>query len=139
MTIVPVGTFSAAGTQTIAAQYASQIPAIAFSIPDIDATATLQLKNLDTGDDVACVTSEVSNGKTVNVPAASYVAAGIAGAALALTGATALGAAAGGASTGGAGATTPSFSTVVSVFQGFAMNGYDITFSIVYFSSIFPN
>ncbi|KAG4426733.1 hypothetical protein IFR04_000164 [Cadophora malorum] len=119
---VPSGTFSATGTQQIPASYASLIPSIAFSVPDIAAQATLELKALDTGEDVACITSTVNNGKTVNVPAVSYVAAGVAGAALVLTGISAIGAAAGG-STAGVGTMSPSFTEVISVFQGFAMNG----------------
>ena len=56
----------------------------------------MQLKALDTGANVACITSQVNNGKTVSVPAVSYVAAGVAGAALVLTGFSAIGAAASG-------------------------------------------
>jgi Transient receptor potential (TRP) ion channel/ML-like domain len=99
------------------------IPSIAFSVPDISAQATLELKALDTGKDVACLTSQVTNGKTVNVPAVSYAAAGIAGAALLLTGASAIGAAAAGGSTAGAGTMSPSFTEVLTFFQGVAMNG----------------
>lgn len=102
------------------------IPSIAFSIPDIAAQATLELKSLDTGDNVACITSTVNNGKTVNVPAVSYVAVGVAGAALVLTVVSAIGAMAGGAvggHGGGSGTLSPSFTEVFTVFQGFAMNG----------------
>jgi len=70
---VPSGSFAATGVQTIPSSYSSLIPSIAFSVPDIAAQATLQLKALDTGKDVACITSTVNNGKTVNVPAVSYV------------------------------------------------------------------
>jgi len=130
---VPSGSFSASGIQQIPASFASQIPAIAFSIPDIAAQATLQLKSLETGEDIACITSSVSNGKTVSVPAVSYVAAGVAGAALLLTGFSALGAAAGGGSTGGVGTTSPSFTNVVTTMQGFAMNGmFSVNYPPVY-------
>ena len=120
---LPEGTFSAKGVQTIPAQYASMIPSIAFTVPDIAAEAKIQLRSLDSGEDIACITSNVSNGKTVNVPAVSYVAVGIAGAALVLTGASALGAAAAGGSVGGAGAVSPSFLEVIGWFQGMAING----------------
>lgn len=120
--LVPSGSFAASGVQAIPPEYASMIPSIAFSVPDIAAKATLELKALDTGKNVACVTSQVSNGKSVNTPAVSYVAAGIAGAALLVTGASALAAASGG-STGGTGTMSPSFTEVFGVFQGFAMNG----------------
>lgn len=120
---MPVGDFAAAGVQTIPDSYASMIPSIAFSVPDISAQANLKLITKDTKQTAACLTSVVSNGKTVSLPAVSYVAAGIAGAALALTGASAIGAAAAGAGTGGAGTISPSFTEVFTVFQGFAMNG----------------
>ena len=119
---VPEGSFSANGTQTIPASYASQIPSIAFSVPDIAATATLELKALDTNKDVACITSHVNNGKTASVPAVSYVVAGVAGAALVMGGLSAMGAAAGGG-TGGTGTMSPSFVEVITTMQGFAMNG----------------
>lgn len=99
------------------------VPAIAFSVPDIDAQATLELKNLETGDNVACINADVTNGKTVSIPAVSYVAAAIAGAALLGTGVSALGALAGSGGSGGAGTTSPSFGEIFGVFQGFAMNG----------------
>lgn len=130
---VPVGSFSATGTQDIPASYASLIPSIAFSIPDIAAQATLELKSLDTGADVACITSEVSNGKTVSVAAVSWAAAGVAGAALILTGFSAIGAAASGGSTGGTGTMSPSFAEVVLSFQGIAMNGmFSVNYPEVY-------
>jgi len=128
---VPVGTFSAKGSQAIPAQFADMVPAIAFQIPDIAAMATLQLQSKDTGARVACIQSTVSNGKTASVPAVSYVAAGVAGAALVMTGVSAVGAAfaGGGAAVGGSsaaggmGTISPSFTEVFGWFQGMAMNG----------------
>ncbi|KAL8370686.1 hypothetical protein RB595_000853 [Gaeumannomyces hyphopodioides] len=127
---VPAGTFSARGTQVIPPEFVSALPAIAFQIPDIAALATLQLKALDSGRDVACIRSQVSNGKTANVPAVSYVAVGVAGAALVMTGVTAVGAAvaggsgaAAGGSAAGVGTISPSFTEVFGWFQGMAMNG----------------
>ncbi|CAL3962282.1 hypothetical protein PZA11_000514 [Diplocarpon coronariae] len=119
---IPSGSFSATGTQTIPPSYASMIPSITFRIPDIAARATLELKALDTGEKVACITSSVGNGKTANVPAISYVAAGIAGAALVVSGVSAVNAAAGG-SNAGAATVSPSFTEVFSYFQGVAMSG----------------
>ena len=140
LTTVPQGTFSARGSQAIPEQFASLVPDIAFQIPDIAAMATLQLESKDSGEQVACIQSQVSNGKTANVPAVSYVAAGVAGAALVLTGMSAVSAAlaggssmvglggAGGAvgstaSAGGMGTISPSFTEVFGWFQGMAMNG----------------
>lgn len=120
---VPSGTFTATGVQTIPSSYATLIPSIAFAVPDIAAQATLKLKANDTGEEIACITSIVNNGKTVDIPAVSYVVAGIAGAALVMTGLSALGAAAGGGTQGGAGTMSPSFTEVFTTLQGFAMNG----------------
>ncbi|PBP26410.1 transient receptor potential ion channel [Diplocarpon rosae] len=131
---IPSGTFSATGTQTIAPSYASMIPPIAFSIPDIAAKATLELKALDTGENVACITSNVGNGKTANVAAVSYVAAGIAGAALVVSGLSAVGTAVGG-SNAGAGSMSPSFTEVLTYFQGVAMSGMmSVNYPPVYMS-----
>ncbi|EHA54827.1 hypothetical protein MGG_15749 [Pyricularia oryzae 70-15] len=127
---VPAGTFSARGSQVIPAQFADAVPAIAFQVPDIAALATLELKSLDSGSNVACIRSQVSNGKTANVPAVSYVAASVAGAALVMTGVSAMGAAvaggsgaAAGGSAAGFGTVSPSFTEVFGWFQGLAMDG----------------
>ncbi|KAH6853766.1 hypothetical protein B0I37DRAFT_15027 [Chaetomium sp. MPI-CAGE-AT-0009] len=128
---VPAGTFSAKGSQQIPAQFADLVPAIAFQVPDIAAMATLQLRSRESGERVACIQSQVSNGKTTSVPAVSYVAAGVAGAALVLGGVSAAGAAfaggsaaaGGGSAAGGMGTISPSFTEVFGWFQGMAMNG----------------
>lgn len=109
------------------------IPAIAFSVPDIAAEATLELASLDTGDDVACITSTVSNGKTVALSAVSYVAVGIAGAAMLVSGLGAVGAVAGGGVQAGSGTVSPSFTEVFTWFQGMAMNGMmSVSYPTVY-------
>ncbi|KAF2807737.1 DUF907 domain protein [Mytilinidion resinicola] len=115
---VPEGDFSAKGEQQIPDNFISQIPSIAFSVPDLDGQATLQLKSLETGKELACIQSSVNNGKSFNVPAVSYVAAGIAGAALILSGVSALGAGHGGAAT-----SSPTFGEVIGWFQSMALNG----------------
>ncbi|KAK4129606.1 TRP-domain-containing protein [Parathielavia appendiculata] len=128
---IPAGNFSAKGTQKIPDEYASLVPAIAFQIPDIAAMATLQLTSRESGERVACIQSQVSNGKTASVPAVSYVATGVAGAALVLGGVSAVGAAfaggsaaaGGGSAAGGMGTVSPSFTEVFGWFQGMAMNG----------------
>lgn len=126
---VPAGTFAAKGTQEIPKQFADLVPSIAFQVPDIAAMATLQLQSKESGEKVACIQSQVTNGKTANVPAVSYVAAGVAGVALVATGISAAGAvfagggaAAGGGSAGGMGTLSPSFTEVFGWFQGMAMN-----------------
>lgn len=132
---VPEGSFSAQGSQEIPAKYAALVPGIAFDLPDIAAQAKLQLKSLDGGQDMACIESHVSNGKTVSVPAVSYVSAGIAAAALVLTGASAAGAAlaSGGSSVGGLGTLSPSFFQVFAWFQGMAANGmHSVNYPLIY-------
>ncbi|KAH7410428.1 hypothetical protein DE146DRAFT_355480 [Phaeosphaeria sp. MPI-PUGE-AT-0046c] len=116
---VPKGTFGARGEQTIDEKYLANIPAIAFSIPDIDSQATMQLKAKDGGSDLACITSQVTNGQSLSTAGVQYIAAGIAGAALLLTGASALAS----AGTTGAATSSPTFGDVVFWFQGMALNG----------------
>lgn len=117
--IVPAGDFAAHGSQAIPSQYASMIPAIAFAVPDLDGQAKMQLKALDSGQDLACITSSVSNSKTAAVPAVSYVAVGIAGVALLMSGLSALAAGA----TAGSSSPSPTFSEIIGWFQSIAMNG----------------
>lgn len=126
---VPVGNFAARGSQQIPSQFANMVPGIAFQVPDISAHATLRLLSLDDGKGVACVQSDISNGKSTDVPAVSYIAAGIAGAALIMSGVSALGAAVSGGSAAfgsgsgaAAGPMSPSFGETVGWFQGMAMN-----------------
>ncbi|QPG99487.1 hypothetical protein C2857_001898 [Epichloe festucae Fl1] len=126
---VPVGNFAARGSQQIPSQFANMVPGIAFQVPDISAHATLRLLSLDDGKGVACVQSDISNGKSTDVPAVSYIAAGIAGAALIMSGVSALGgalsggsAAFGSGSGAAAGPMSPSFGETISWFQGMAMN-----------------
>ena len=117
--IVPAGDFAAKGTQPVTSNYADRIPSIAFSIPDLDGEAKMEIKPLDGGDDLACIQSSVNNGKSIEVPAVSYVAAGIAAAALLLTGLSALGNA---GSTGNS-SPSPNFGDVIGWFQSMAVNG----------------
>lgn len=117
--LVPVGDFKAKGTQEIPAIFANQIPSIAFTIPDLDGEAVLELKSPDSGEGLACIKSHVNNGKTADVPAVSYVGVGIAGAALLMTGFSAL------ASGSGAGGqpSSPNFGETVGWLQSMALNG----------------
>jgi hypothetical protein len=125
---VPKGDFAAKGNQTIPAEYISKIPAIAFSVPDIDATAQLSLKAKD-GSEAACITSTVTNGKTVEVPAVSYVAAAIAAGSLAAS----LVSAGLSAAHPGATSSSPGFVEVMWWFQGLAMNGmHSVNYPSVY-------
>ena len=116
---VPTGDFAATGEQDIPPEYTGKIPAIAFNVPDLEGQAKLELKEVDSGKQLACIESDVVNGKTMALPAVSYIAAGIAACALLLSGLTAL------MNGGNAGSHSPTvgFTTVVSHFQSIAMNG----------------
>ncbi|EAW13795.1 transient receptor potential ion channel family protein [Aspergillus clavatus NRRL 1] len=116
---VPAGSFNAQGTQEIPEEFASQIPSIAFAIPDLDGLAKLELKSLDGGNAVACFQSGLSNGKSMQVQGVTYAAAGVAGAALALSGLSALGSVA----HPGASSTSPGFGDVMGWFHSMATNG----------------
>lgn len=95
------------------------IPSIAFAVPDLDGKATLELQSKKSGKPLGCIESHVGNGKTVKVPAVSYVAAGMAGAALVMTGVSAIAA----AGHPGASTTSPGFTEVIGWFQSIATNG----------------
>ncbi|KAI1416166.1 TRP-domain-containing protein [Hypoxylon sp. FL1857] len=58
---------------------ASQIPGIAYTFPDLDATVRVFLNMTDTKKSVACVEADISNGKTVDLIAVKWVLAIIAG------------------------------------------------------------
>jgi hypothetical protein len=108
------------------------VPSIAFQVPDIDAQATLQLIAPKTGKSLACITSDVSNGKTFSIPAISYVAIGFAGAALVMSGVSALSASASGSSVGTT-TMSPSFAEVMGWFQGIAVNGmFSVNYPPIY-------
>lgn len=119
---VPVGNFAARGSQQIPAEFTNMVPGIAFQVPDISAHATLKLMSLDGAKKVACIQSDISNGKSTDVKAVAFIAAGVAGAALVLSGISAAGAAAAGGAGGGLGTISPSFSETFGWFQSMAMN-----------------
>jgi hypothetical protein len=116
---VPKGTFNAEGEQTIPDKYISQVPAIAFSVPDIDSQARMELTAKDGGAQLACITSQVSNGQSLSTAGVQYIAAGIAGAALVLTGLSAFA----GAGHAGAPTSSPTFFDIVGWFQAMTLNG----------------
>ena len=57
----------------------SQIPDIAYNIPDLDATVRVYVNRTDTGESIACLEANVSNGKTVNLLGIKWATAVIAG------------------------------------------------------------
>ncbi|KAL7946031.1 hypothetical protein V8C42DRAFT_50080 [Trichoderma barbatum] len=120
---LPNGDFVARGSQQVPEQYASMIPGIAFGVPDISAKAVMKLNSLGDSSMVACIQAQVTNGKTMNVPAVSYVAAGIAGISLVASGISAVGGAMTGGGAAGVAAVGPTFTDVAGWFQGMAMSG----------------
>lgn len=96
-------------------EFASQIPGIAFQVPDLDGIVKLRLLEKDNNSELACLSSVVDNGKTASVPQAKYVTAVMAAGALVVTGVSA-------AASGGAGP-SPGFVEVMFWFQGIAMDG----------------
>ncbi|KAJ6443264.1 calcium- spray protein [Purpureocillium lavendulum] len=61
---------------------AKQIPGIAYNIPDLDAKVKVYVNLTSTGESVACVEADISNGKTVNLVGVKWATAIIAGLAL---------------------------------------------------------
>ncbi|KHN99413.1 calcium- spray protein [Metarhizium album ARSEF 1941] len=68
----------------VPADAAKQIPGIAYSIPDLDATVRVQinLTRTDNPRSIACVEADISNGKTVDLLGVKWATAIIAGLAL---------------------------------------------------------
>ncbi|KAL8870656.1 MAG: hypothetical protein Q9174_003352 [Haloplaca sp. 1 TL-2023] len=60
----------------------SQIPGIAYNIPDLDGVVRIYIKDTKTNVSVACVEAELSNGKTVDQKGVGWATAIIAGLAL---------------------------------------------------------
>ncbi|PYH90675.1 DUF907 domain protein [Aspergillus ellipticus CBS 707.79] len=116
---VAAGSFSATGSQELPESFASEIPSIAFAIPDLDGQVKLELLSKTDNEELACIQSELSNGKTMQITGVSYAAAGVAGAALAVSGLSAL------AAVGhpGAASSSPSFGDVMTWFHTMATNG----------------
>ncbi|KAF3903575.1 hypothetical protein AA313_de0202834 [Arthrobotrys entomopaga] len=126
---IPAGNFSAAGDLPIPPEFADQIPSIAFTVPDLDGIARLELKSKNGtdggGSTLACLQSSVRNGKTAAQPAVTWVTAGIAGASVVLGSVSLIGSAAGlgGGSGGGSSGPTPNFVDIVMWFQFVSTNG----------------
>lgn len=59
-----------------------KIPGIAYGVPDLDGLVKIYIKNKANGVSVACVEAQLSNGKTVYIPAVGWSTAAIAGLAL---------------------------------------------------------
>lgn len=129
---VASGDFSAQGTITVPEDYASEIPSIAFSIPDLDGQAKLVLTSLDGDENLACVQSDLTNGKSTSLKAVSWASAGIAAGALAFSGISAMSAV---GAHPGASSSSPGFGDVMGWFNCMATNGMlSVNYPTVYTS-----
>ncbi|KAL8828262.1 MAG: hypothetical protein Q9170_006679 [Blastenia crenularia] len=68
--------------QPISKDAASNVPGIAYAVPDIDLLVRIYIKNSKTNESVACVEAELSNGKTVDQKGIGWSTAVVAGLAL---------------------------------------------------------
>ncbi|KAK4077379.1 uncharacterized protein Triagg1_3711 [Trichoderma aggressivum f. europaeum] len=66
----------------VPASAAKNIPSIAYSVPDLDASVRVRINLTSTGESIACVEAAISNGKTVNLTGVKWATAIIAGIAL---------------------------------------------------------
>lgn len=64
------------------------IPGITYSVPDLDALVRIVVTTQDTGESIACLEAQLSNGKTVDQPAVGWATAVIAGLGLVAAGIT---------------------------------------------------
>jgi len=60
-------------------QAVAQIPSIAYTVPDLDLSVQIYINDSTTGVPYACIEAELSNGKTVYIPAVCWVIAVITG------------------------------------------------------------
>lgn len=66
----------------------SQVPGIAYSVPDLDGVVRVYVTSLDTNQVIACMEADLSNRKSVYQPAVGWATAVIAGAGLVAAGVT---------------------------------------------------
>ncbi|KAB8077382.1 hypothetical protein BDV29DRAFT_198931 [Aspergillus leporis] len=66
----------------------SQIPGIAYTVPDLDASVRVYINSSDTGRDITCIEAELSNGKTIYQPGVGWTTAVISGLGLTASAAT---------------------------------------------------
>ncbi|KAH8682202.1 calcium spray protein [Xylariales sp. PMI_506] len=66
----------------ISASAAKQIPSIAYTFPDLDATVKIYINASDTGESLACVEAGISNSQTVDLLGVKWAAALVVGLAL---------------------------------------------------------
>ncbi len=73
---LPTYQFQGAGIFSVPEQFVSQIPTIAFTVPNLEAVATVELTDAN-NTVVGCVQATLSNGKTTFQPAAKWAVLGV--------------------------------------------------------------
>ena len=73
------GSLQVNSIQYISEDTASQIPGIAYQVPDIDAVIKVVVRDVNSGEDVSCLQASFSNGKTVAQTGAKWATAVVAG------------------------------------------------------------
>ncbi|KAJ5281419.1 hypothetical protein N7478_006791 [Penicillium angulare] len=64
---------------TVAKSFLSDIPSIAYTVPDLDAIVQLTFKNYTSGETITCIETRISNDKTVDQIAVSWIVAVVTG------------------------------------------------------------
>lgn len=75
---LPKYQFSGGGIFPVPTQFSTQIPNIAYTIPDLEAVATLQLKDTSSNNVVGCVQATLSNGHTAKQSGVLWATVGLA-------------------------------------------------------------
>lgn len=73
------GSLQVDSVEYISSEYTSQIPGIAYQVPDIDAVVKVIVKDQLTGEQLSCLQSNFSNGKTISQTGVKWATAVIAG------------------------------------------------------------
>lgn len=74
---LPTINFTGYGTYPLPSEYTSKIPSIAYSVPDLEAYAQIQLVSVDTGEVAACLQATLSNGWSTRTIAVAWASAAL--------------------------------------------------------------
>lgn len=75
---LPQYQFSGGGIYPVPTQFAGEIPGIAYTVPDLEAVATVELTDINTNEVVGCVQATLDNGHTTQQPAVLWATVGFA-------------------------------------------------------------
>lgn len=73
------GSLQIESIEYISASYVDQVPGIAYTVPDIDAVVKVDVYDKNTGENLSCLQSSFTNGKTVSQTGIKWATAVIAG------------------------------------------------------------